>query len=196
MDRHRTTAELEAALDDIRRSPADGGAVELVVARPSVGERALLGEGQLDLAVGLMGDDWLDRGSTSTSDGSAHPERQLTLINARLSRFVAIDEARRPLAGDQLHVDLDLSVANLPPGTRLALGSAVIEVTEPPHTGCAKFVARFGREAMRFVNSPVGRELRLRGMHARVVEAGVVRPGDAVRKVPSPRPAAHSGGRG
>ena len=188
---HRTTAELEAALDDFRRSPADGGAVELVVARPSVEERAVLDEGRLDPVVGLLGDCWRTRGSTSTPDGAAHPDKQLTLINARLSRFVAVDPARRVLAGDQLHVDLDLSVANLPPGTQLVLGTAVIEVTEPPHTGCAKFVARFGRDAMRFVNSPAGRDLRLRGMNTKVVVGGTVRPGDPVRKIPAAiRPAA------
>ena len=98
---------------------------------------------------------------------------------------MAVDPDRRALAGDQLHLDLDLSLANLPPGTRLALGSAVIEVTAKPHLGCAKFVDRFGRDAMRFVNSPVGRELRLRGLNARVVVAGTVRPGDEVRKLPA-----------
>jgi len=190
-DGHRTTAELEAALDDFRAAPADGGPVELVVARPSVEERAVLDEGRLDTVEGLVGDCWRTRGSSSTPDGAAHPDRQLTLINARLSRFVAVDPDTRVLAGDQLHVDLDLSVTNLPPGTQLVLGTAVIEVTEPPHTGCAKFVARFGRDAMRFVNSPVGRELRLRGMNTKVVVSGIVRPGDAVHKIPAAvRPAA------
>ena len=118
-----------------------------------------------------------------TSDGSAHPGMQLNVINARLSALVAVDPDRRALAGDQLHVDLDLSEANLPPGTRLAVGSAVIEVTPEPHRGCPKFVARFGREAMRFVNSPVGSALRLRGLNAKVVEAGTVRPGDEIRKL-------------
>jgi MOSC domain-containing protein YiiM len=174
---HLTTDELEAGLDEVRRSPADAGVVELVVARPDVGVRDLLAEGTLDEDKGLVGDNW----------GARHdlpdPEKQLNVINARLSRLVAIDPERRPLAGDQLHVDLDLSIVNLPPGTRLALGSAVIEVTEPPHTGCAKFVERFGRDAMRFVNSPLGRELRLRGMCAKVVVTGTVRPGDPIRKV-------------
>ena len=180
MAQHLTTAELEAGLEEVRRSPADAGVVDLVVARPEVGARDLLDEGTLDLEKGLVGDNWASRG---TRTGAADPDKQLNVINARLSRLVAIDPDRRPLAGDQLHVDLDISIENLPPGTRLALGSAVIEVTEPPHTGCAKFVERFGREAMQFVNSPLGRELRLRGMCARVVVAGTVRPGDAIRKV-------------
>ena len=174
---HLTTTELEAGLAEVRRSPADAGVVELVVARPEVGVRDLLEEGTLDLEKGLVGDNWGARNDIPDYD------RQLNLINARLSRLVAIDPDRRPLAGDQLHVDLDLSIGNLPPGTRLALGSAVIEVTEPPHTGCSKFVERFGREAMQFVNSRQGRELRLRGMCARVVVAGTVRPGDPINKV-------------
>jgi hypothetical protein len=182
---HRTTDELEAAVDHFRSAPADVGRVELVVARPAENERVVLAEGSLDLAEGLLGDNWRSRGSSSTEDGSAHPDRQLNVINARLSAFVAVDPDRRALAGDQLHLEFDLSHANLPAGTRLALGSAVIEVTEPPHLGCGKFVARFGRDAMRFVNSPLGRELRLRGLNARVVVAGTVRPGDEVRKVPA-----------
>jgi hypothetical protein len=167
----------------VRQAPADDGTVDLIVGRPATGERAVLDEGVLDLAEGLVGDNWRERGSRHTPDGAAEPDRQLNVINARLSRLVAVDPERRALAGDQLHLDLDLSIANLPPGTRLALGSAVIEVTEPPHLGCAKFVERFGREAMRFVNSPLGRELRLRGMNAKVVVAGTVRPGDTVAKV-------------
>ena len=168
---HRTTDELEAALDHIRSAPADLGRVDLVVRRPAEGEREVLDAGELHPKHGLVGDNWAARGSRR--------------INARLSHFVAVDADRRALAGDQLHLDLDLSAANLPPGTRLALGGAVIEVTAIPHTGCAKFVQRFGGEAMRFVNSPLGRDLRLRGLNAKVVHAGTVRPGDEVRKVPA-----------
>ncbi len=180
---HRTTDQLEAALTDIRLAPADSGTVDMVVRRPAEGEREVLDEGTLDPSEGLVGDNWLARGSRHSPDGSAEPDRQLNVINSRLSRFVAVDPERRRLAGDQLHLDLDLSQANLPPGTRLAIGSAVIEVTEPPHLGCAKFVERFGKEAMRFVNSPLGRELRLRGLNAKVVVAGTVRPGDTVSKL-------------
>jgi hypothetical protein len=181
---HRTTSELEAALDDFVAAPADEGRVDMVVRRPVAGEREVLTEGTLDLVEGLVGDNWRTRGNRHAPDGAADPLAQLNVINARLSRFVAVEPDRRALAGDQLHLDLDISEANLPPGTRLALGSAVIEVTAKPHTGCAKFVERFGREAMRFVNSPRGRELRLRGLNAKVVVAGTVRPGDPVRKVP------------
>jgi hypothetical protein len=182
---HRTTADLEAALGHLRSAPSDVGIVDLVVARPADGERNVLAVGELHPDLGLVGDNWAQRRSRRTEDGSAHPDMQLNVINARLSTFVAVDPERRALAGDQLHLELDLSAANLPPGTRLALGSAVIEVTEIPHTGCAKFVARFGKDAMRFVNSPLGRELRLRGLNAKVVVAGTVRPGDEVRKIPA-----------
>jgi hypothetical protein len=181
----RTTEEMEGALDDIRRAPSDGGRVELVVRRPTPGEREVLDEGVLDLTGGLVGDGWSTRGSRHTPDGSADPDMQLNIISARVSHLVAVDPARRVLAGDQLHVDLDLSEDNLPPGTRLALGTAVVEVTARPHLGCAKFVERFGRDAMRFVNSPLGRRLRLRGLNARVVVAGTVRPGDEVHKLPA-----------
>src|SRR5215471_12623264 len=177
---------MEAALDDIRRSPADEGVIELVVARPADGERRLLNSAELDLTLGLVGDNWRPRGNRHTDDGSADPEAQLTIMNARVSRLVAVDPDRRPLAGDQLHVDLDISIDNLPPGTRLALGTAVVEISARPHLGCAKFVERFGREAMRFVNSPVGRDLRLRGVNTRVVVPGTVRPGDTVSKVRAP----------
>jgi hypothetical protein len=177
------TEDLQAGLPEILAAPASVGTVELVVRRPSEGERELLEEGVLDVAQGLVGDDWARRGSSRTSDGSAHPGMQLTLMNVRVIALVAGDRDRWPLAGDQLYVDLDLRPENLPPGTRLAVGSAVVEVTEVPHTGCAKFTERFGPAAIRFVNGKSGRALRLRGMYVRVVVGGTVRPGDAIRKL-------------
>ena len=181
--RHQDAAELAAALDEIRLAPAAEGTVEMIVRRPAEDGREVLEGGHLTLEDGLVGDHWRARGSRSTPDGAADPDRQLTLMGARVIDLLAGgDRAAWPLAGDQLYVDLDLGVENLPPGTRLAIGDAVIEVTEPPHTGCAKFSARFGSEALRFVNSPEGRALRLRGMNARVVQPGLVRRGDAVGK--------------
>ncbi|HVC13548.1 MAG TPA: hypothetical protein VND62_01675 [Acidimicrobiales bacterium] len=177
---HVTSAELERGLVWIRESPRDRGTVALLVRRPTVDVREVLDEATLTPADGLVGDDWRHRPSSSTPDNSPNPDRQLTLMNARIASLVARRPDRRALAGDQLFVDFDLSVGHSPPGTRLRIGTAVVELTEPPHLGCAKFVARFGEEAMRFVNSPVGRELRLRGAHARVLVAGTLRPGDAV----------------
>jgi hypothetical protein len=179
---HRTAEELEAFLPLLREAPADVGTVELVVRRPAVGEREILIEGELSLEDGLVGDTWRTRGSKRTPDGLSHPDMQLNVMSARLIAFLAGDPDRRALAGDQLFLDLDLSVANLPAGTRLSFGEAVIEVTSQPHLGCDKFMARFGEHAMRFVNSRIGRELRLRGLNARVVVPGVVRPGDKVIK--------------
>lgn len=178
---HRTRAELDARLPDIRQSPPTDGPIELIVRRPEVFGREVLEEGELDVVEGLIGDTWRERGSRRTADGSAHPGMQLTLMNARSAAAVAGERERWPLAGDQFYVDLDLGEANLPIGTRLAVGTALIEVTDQPHTGCAKFTERFGLDALRFVNSPEGRALRLRGMNTRVVAPGRVRVGDLVQ---------------
>jgi hypothetical protein len=180
--KHLTREELEAGLENVRQSPTDRGILELIVRRPRLGEREVMEEAQLDLREGLVGDSWSARGSVRSADGSAHPDMQLNIMNARVIALVAPRRERWPLAGDQLYIDLDLSGANLPPGTRLALGSALIEVTDQPHTGCKKFVARFGLAAMEFVNSPLGRSLNLRGINAKVVRPGVIRVGDVARK--------------
>jgi MOSC domain-containing protein YiiM len=185
--KHLSCEELEAGLGDIRESPQDEGLLNLIVRRPEIGAREVLEEGTLDRVRGLVGDNWSTRGSSGTPDQSAHPEKQVNIMNARVIALVAQDRDRWALAGDQLFVDLDLSEDNVPPGTRLALGSAVIEVTKPPHTGCRKFVTRFGAHAAKFVNSPVGRSLHLRGVHAKVVQSGTIRVGEVVRKVSAPR---------
>ena len=181
--KHLTGQELEAGLAEIRQSPKDEGILELIVRRPQPDEREILEEGELHLVEGLIGDSWIRRSSSRTSDGSAHPDMQLNIMNARAIALIAQHKDRWPLAGDQLYIDMDLSAENLPAGTRLAIGSAIIEVTAQPHTGCKKFVSRFGLEAMKFVNSPVGKQLRLRGINARVVQAGGIRAGDIVRKI-------------
>ncbi len=182
---HLSTAQLDAAVDHIRSSPADEGEVGLIVRRPGVGEREVLSTGQLDTTVGLVGDTWSQRSSKRTEDGSPHPDMQLNIMNCRVIDLLAQSPDRWALAGDQLFIDLDLSADNLPPETRLALGTAVIEVTDQPHTGCAKFSERFGVDALRWVNSPVGRELNLRGINAKVVGEGSVGVGDLVTKLVS-----------
>jgi len=178
---YAAAADLEAGLPEILRSPATEGTVELIVRRPAEGEREVLEEASLDLAQGLVGDRWWAH--ARAKDEPVDTGTQLTLMNARVIALISPDVERRPLAGDQLHVDLDLRPENLPPGSRLALGSAVIEVTDQPHTGCAKFSGRYGSDAIRFVNSRSGRDLRLRGMNAKVVEPGRVRTGDTIRKL-------------
>jgi len=180
---HLKADQLEAGFEHIRGAPQNAGVLEMIVRRPAIGAREVLADARLDLAEGLVGDNWKARGSRSTPDGRANPEMQLNVMNARVVALLAQTRERWSLAGDQLFVDLDLSQENLPVGTRLGLGAAVIEITAPPHTGCAKFMARFGTEALKFVNSPVGKQLRLRGLNAKVVQPGAIRPGDRIAKI-------------
>lgn len=182
---HRSSSELEAGLGEIRSSPADEGLLDMIVRRPAVDQREVLDAAHLDLVEGLVGDSWQYRPSGLTDDGSPHPGMQLNVMNSRTISLIAGERERWALAGDQLYVDFDLSEENLPPGTRLEIGEAVIEVSPVPHRGCQKFSGRFGLDALRFVNSEVGRQLHLRGINAKVVQAGTIRRGDAIRKLPS-----------
>ncbi len=181
--KHVTMAELEAGLKNIRQSPTDTGVLALIVRRPQVEAREVLEVGELDLVEGLVGDNWKTRGSSLTADGSAHPDMQLNIMNARVIALLAPKKDRWALAGDQLYMDLDLSAENVPPGTRLSLGKAVIVVTDQPHTGCKKFAARFGLDALKFISSPVGKQLQLRGINAKVIRSGAIRIGDTVEKI-------------
>ena len=182
--RHLSLAELEAGLDEIHRSPSDAGILHMIVRRPRKTEREVLAQGQIDLVEGLLGDDWSKIGSSMTPDGAPHPDKQITIMNSRVVALLAQRKERWPLAGDQLYVDLDLSVDNLPPGTRLLVGeAAVLEVTAIPHTGCMQFVERYGTDATKFVNSPEGKRLHLRGINTRVIQPGVIRTGDLVKKM-------------
>ena len=183
MKQHLTMEELEAALDHLRQAPKDDGVLQLIVRRPEMDEREVVDEAELDPVGGLIGDNWHVRGSRRTPDGSAHPEMQINIMNARVTALVAQEKDRWSLAGDQLYIDMDLSKENLPAGSRIAVGSAVLEVSPLPHTGCHKFVSRFGLDAMKFVNSEVGKELRLRGINAKVVQGGVVKVGHTAKKV-------------
>lgn len=186
--KHLSVTELEAGMPYIQQSPKDNGILKMIVRRPRDDEREVIERGELDLSEGLIGDNWKIRGSDHTADGSANFNAQITVMNSRTIGLVAQDENRWALAGDQLYIDMDLSDDNLPPGTRLAIGSAVLEVSADPHTGCKKFSSRFGVDAMKFVNSPAGKRLHLRGLNTRVVQAGVIHVGDAVRKVHDARP--------
>ena len=181
--KHLTMEELEAGLDHIRQSPATQGTLDLIVRRPATETREVLDVGELDLEEGLVGDNWNVRGSSRTKDGSSHPDMQINIMNSRVIALIAPDKSRWPLAGDQLYVDLDLSEDNVPPGTQIALGSAVLEVTDQPHTGCKKFKARFGLDALKLISSPVGKQLHLRGINAKVVQAGMIQAGDTVQKL-------------
>ncbi|QZY28577.1 MOSC domain-containing protein [Nocardioides coralli] len=179
-----TTADLESRLAHLRAAPADVGTLDLVVRRPGRLQREVLAEALLDEADGLVGDDWLSRATRRARETGRHLDAQVTVMSSRMVRLLADTDQERALAGDQLYVDLDLSVTVLPTGSRVAVGDdAVLEVTAKPHRGCRKFLDRFGEAATAFVNSPAGVELRLRGLNARVVHGGVVRPGDAVRRL-------------
>ena len=181
--RHLTLAELDAGLPGALTSPKDDGTLELIVRRPAMGRRDVLETGELDVVTGLVGDTWNIRASKRTRDGSPHPDMQITLMNSRVIAVIAGEKTRWGLAGDQLYVDFDISGENVPPGTRLAIGSTIIEVTDQPHTGCAKFLKRFGVDAAKFVNSPRGLALHLRGINARVVVPGRIHAGDPVKKL-------------
>lgn len=170
---HASHAELAAGLARIVAAPRERGSLEMIVRRPARGEREVVAQGELDADEGLVGDRW--------ARGKRRRANQLTLMNARLAALVAGSAERWPLAGDQLYVDLDLSEEHLPPGTRVAVGGAVVEISAEPHTGCRLFAERFGRAALEFVDSIEGRRLNLRGVNAWVATPGAVRVGDAVQ---------------
>lgn len=183
MAKHPTLEELEATISDISVSPSEQGKVEMISCRPSVGQREILDVAEIDEDHGLVGDNWEARGSSRTSDGSANRDAQITIINSRLVNAVAGSKSRWHLAGDQLVIDLDLSHDNLPPGSRLNIGTAVVELTAEPHTGCAKFASRFGKDALRFVSGPEAMRQRRRGANAKIIKSGTVRVGDVAAKV-------------
>lgn len=176
---------LEAGLESIRQSPKDEGRLELIVRRPQILARESLETGELDPIQGLVGDDWIKRPSTRTPDGTPHPDMQITIMNTRLLALLTQEKNQWELAGDQLYIDLDLSESNLPVGTRLALGNAVLEITDQPHTGCVKFSGHFGLDALKFISSPTGKALRLRGIYAKIIQSGTIHVGDLARKIES-----------
>ena len=178
-----TKEQLESGLAFILQSPKNNGKLELIVARPADDKREIRPSAQLDFRDGMLGDNWKIRPFWGTKTGLPHPEMQLTLMNSRTIDLVANERTRWALAGDQLYVDLDLSSENLPAGSKLHIGTAVIEITHEPHTGCKKFAHRFGLDAMKFVNSPEGRRWNLRGVNAKIVQSGEIHVGDIVRKV-------------
>ncbi len=179
---HMAFIDLEAGLDVIRNSPKEQGVLDMIVRRAEVDAREVIQVGELDQVVGRVGDNWQGRPSSRSADGNAHPDMQINIMNSRIIALVAQEKDRWQLAGDQLFVDFDLSVENLPPGTKIAIGSAVLEATDQPHTGCMKFSGRFGVDALKLINSPAGKELQLRGICAKVVQGGQINTGDTVKK--------------
>jgi hypothetical protein len=177
---HRTTEELEARLDEILAAPKDAGPIEMIARRPAENQREIVESAELTTDAGLVGDSWIDR---VDANGDPYFPAQLTLMNARVADAVAVTRDRWPLAGDQIYVDIDISKENLPPGSRIRVGTAVVEISDVPHTGCDKFAGRFGKEALRFANVGVGRDNRFRGVNAFVVESGSVNVGDKITKI-------------
>ena len=176
-------AALENGLADINNSPKEIGTIELIVIRPQVDEREVVEHAELSPEQGVTGDNWRNRRNKKAVDGLPLPDTQVNLMNSRCIALIASAKDRWPLAGDQFYVDLDLSEENVPPGTVLQLGTARLEVTREPHLGCKKFMDRFGKDAVTFVNSDEGRRLHLRGINARVIVAGVVKTGDKIKKL-------------
>lgn len=183
METQFTLEQLNIQLKHIQESPKDLGSVLLIVRRPTTEERELISQGRLVPASGLEGDNWRERGSTSMPDGSANPEAEITLMNTRVIQALTQDETRWALAGDQFFVDFDLSEGNIPAGTRLVIGSAIVEVSPLPHNGCKKFSARFGMDALKFISMAENKPLRMRGINAKIIQAGDVKQGDLIRKV-------------
>jgi hypothetical protein len=181
--KHLSTPDLEAGLENIIQSPKDESVLDMIVSRPEEDAREVMELADLDVTVGLVGDTWQDRPSARSGDGKAHPDMQITLMNSRVASLVAQAKERWPLAGDQMFADLDLSKANMPVGTRISVGKAILEATDQPHTGCQKFAARFGIDALKLISSATGKELQLRGINLKVVVGGEIKPGDMVKKL-------------
>jgi len=184
MKLHLTAQQLNDGLEYIEGSPSDSTQIDMIVCRPAIGERKVIQQGYLDKEKGLIGDNWYTRGSSKTFDKSSHKEMQLNIMNSRCIGHIAQKKDRWQLAGDQLFIDLNLNDTNLPAGTQLSLGGeAIVEITAIPHNGCKKFAERYGVDAVKFVNSPIGKKLHLRGVNAKVVKSGIIKVGDTVKKI-------------
>lgn len=178
-----STQEVEAGIANIKESQKDNGVLQLIVRRPKTETREIISSAELNLINGLEGDNWKARGSSSTPDNSADPEAQITLMNTRVIDLLTKEKTLWQLAGDQLFVDMDLSIENLPPLSKLQIGSAILEISVKPHTGCKKFSGRFGVDALAFISTPLGKSLRMRGVNARVIQAGEIKVGDSIKKL-------------
>lgn len=183
MEAKLTLDELWTGWEQIDPSPTETGTIKMIVRRPEVEKREEVQEAEFDTKEGLIGDNWLARGSSSRPDGSANPEAQITLMNSRVVDLIAGDRSRWAIAGDQLFVDFDLSMENLPTGSRIQLGEVIMEISETPHTGCAKFAKRYGAYARKWVMTDEGKQLRLRGVNAQVIQGGKITCDDKITKL-------------
>ena len=183
MPRHLTLAELEAGLPEILQAPKDNGTLAAIVIRPEPARTGGTGKLRSQPEAGYAGDNWASGCWKTTYDGAPHPDVQICIMNARCIALIAQDRGNWAPAGDNLFIDMDLTPDNVPPGTQLAIGTAVIEITDTPHNGCESFIARYGRDACIFVNTREGKRLRLRGIYGRIVRDGRLAVGDSARKV-------------
>src|SRR5688572_8480293 len=183
MFKHLSPEEVEEGVQNIKQAPKDSGSLQMIVRRPAVDGREMVTKAKLDTSLGLEGDNWKDRGSSHTSDNSADPEAQITLMNSRVIDLLTNEKELWQLAGDQLFVEIDLSVDNLPPLSKIQIGSAILEISAKPHTGCKKFSGRFGIEALEFISTPLGKSLRMRGVNAKVIQSGEIQVGNTVKKL-------------
>jgi MOSC domain-containing protein YiiM len=183
MTKHRSFAELQQGLPFILAAPQDDGVLRSIVERPSHGERLTPKASEVSLARGVHGDHWEKGCWRTTEDGKPDPDVQICIMSARCIELIAGSIENWPPAGDNLFIDMDLTPANMPPGQRFAIGTALFEITGVPHNGCDQFIARFGRDAVLFVNTGDGKRLRLRGIYARVIKDGRIAAGDRVAKL-------------
>ncbi len=181
--KYKKLNDLQLGLDKIISSPKQIGTVKMIVSRPKIGIRKIQEMAELDKDLGLIGDNWHDRDSSNMQDKSADIETQLTIMNSCVIALITQNCDQWPLAGDQLYIEMDISKNNLPPGSLLKLGNALLKISKKPHTGCKKFSERFGLDALKFVSSRQGRELSLRGINTSIIKSGMVQTGDKVMKV-------------
>lgn len=178
-----STEEIEAGIENIKASPKDNGVLQMIVRRPETETREIISTAKINLENGLDGDNWKSRGSKHTPDNSANPEAQITLMNSRVINLLTNEKDLWQLAGDQLFVDIDLSIENFPPLSKLQIGDVILQISATPHTGCKKFSGRFGVDALAFISTPLGKSLRLRGVNTKVIQSGEIQVGDVVKKI-------------
>ncbi len=180
----RSLQALKAGLDAmLAAAPKDNGTLDLIVMRPDHDLRVLPQSFEVRGDDGLPGDHWKRGTGYALEDGTGDPDAQICMMMSGCIRAIAGDKANWPPAGDNFFIDMDLTPANMPPGTRFAIGSAEFVVTGIPHNGCQSFIDRYGRDACLFVNTGEGKAHRLRGIYARVTRDGTVSVGDTVRKL-------------
>ena len=183
-DRVQSLDQLMAQLPGvIEAAPKDTGTLDMIISRPDHGMRTQPQSVEVTAKSGVAGDHWSKGCWSSLSDGSPNPDVQICMMMSGVIGAIAGDRANWPAAGDNFFLDMDLTPANMPPGTRFAIGTAEFVVTDEPHNGCQSFIDRYGRDACLFVNTGRGKSLRLRGIYARVTKDGTVSVGDTVRKL-------------